>query len=106
MTLFVAPIVEGHTEQSCVDRLLHRIWEMLQATERLQVLTATRGNRDEILDVQKDALNNKVEQALLKLGQSSQKELQQCLTQSRSFRKLHKELQRRIAPVGAETKQE
>ena len=39
MTLYIASVVEGHTEQLCIERLLQRIWnELLGGAERLQVL--------------------------------------------------------------------
>ena len=38
MTLYIVPIVEGHTEQGCIERLLHRVW-----VELLCRLTSGRG---------------------------------------------------------------
>ena len=29
MTLYIVPVVEGQTEQGCVERLLHRVWHEL-----------------------------------------------------------------------------
>jgi hypothetical protein len=51
MTLHLAAIVEGHGEQLCLPRLLHRIWnERLQATELLRVVDPPlRKKRDRIL---------------------------------------------------------
>lgn len=68
MNVYVAPIVEGQTEQSCVERLLHRIWtELLQRPERLQVLEPFRGHRDALVHVNGVALTESVQKAFLKL---------------------------------------
>jgi hypothetical protein len=38
MTLYIVPVVEGQTEQGCVERLLQRVWYgLLCQPERLQV---------------------------------------------------------------------
>ena len=51
MTLYVAPIVEGHTEDKCIERLLQRtLDELLGATDRLQVLPASREHRDKLVE--------------------------------------------------------
>jgi hypothetical protein len=50
MAAYIAPIVEGQTEVSCVERLLHRIWdELLIRPERLQVLPPARGSRPSLV---------------------------------------------------------
>ncbi len=50
MTLYVGPIVEGQTEQRCVERLLHRVWaELLSSSERLQVVAPFRGRRPNLV---------------------------------------------------------
>lgn len=50
MTLYVAPIVEGHTEAACAEVLLQRIWtKLLGRPERMQVLRPYRGNRDALV---------------------------------------------------------
>lgn len=68
MNVYVAPIVEGQTEQSCVERLLHRVWgELLQRPERLQVLEPFRGHRDALVHVNGVALTESVQKAFLKL---------------------------------------
>ena len=64
MTLHIAPIVEGHTEAGCVERLLQRIWtELLSGPERMQVLPTSRGNRDGLVHPSRDDLAEKVEEA-------------------------------------------
>lgn len=69
MTLIVAPIVEGHTEQQCLERLLHRIWgELLGATQRLQILSPpSRGHRDRLVAESGADLAEKTREAVLKL---------------------------------------
>ena len=61
MTLYIAPIVEGHTERVCLERLLHRVWvELLTASDRLQVLPPSRGNRSSLAKVGHPELELKV----------------------------------------------
>ncbi|MGL4555655.1 MAG: DUF4276 family protein [Gemmataceae bacterium] len=68
MTLYVAPIVEGHTEVHCVERLLQRLWhEVLSAPDRLQVLDVTRGDRSSLVHDSHQALAEKIEEAHSKL---------------------------------------
>jgi hypothetical protein len=68
MTLYVAPIVEGHTEVKCMERILQRIWrEMFAAQDRLQVLDATRGDRSSLVSDSHPALETKVGEAHVKL---------------------------------------
>lgn len=75
MTLYIAPIVEGHTEQGCVERLLHRVWhELLARPERLQVLEPFRGHRDSFTQADGKVLGDTVVKGLLKLRSASQKE--------------------------------
>jgi hypothetical protein len=70
MTLYIAPIIEGHSEAKCIERLLQRLWgELLACSERLQVLLPSRGKRDALLQASSTALANKVEEAYLKLAQ-------------------------------------
>jgi Domain of unknown function (DUF4276) len=70
MTFFIVPIVEGQTENRCVERLLHRIWtELLASPVRLQVLLPSRANRDKLLNPTSTELANKVEEAFAKLSQ-------------------------------------
>ncbi|HEY7312456.1 MAG TPA: DUF4276 family protein [Gemmataceae bacterium] len=70
MTLYVVPIVEGHTEAGCVERLLQRIWaELLVSPIRLQVLMPSRGKRDALIDPTKTHLADKIEEAFAKLNQ-------------------------------------
>ena len=68
MTLHIAPVVEGQTEQGCVERLLHRIWtEVLASPERLQVVEPFRGHRDSLTHANGEALTDTVQKAVLKL---------------------------------------
>ena len=68
MTLYLVPIVEGHTEVGCVERLLQRVWtELLAAPERLQVLPASRGKRDAMIDPTHPDFAAKIEEAYAKL---------------------------------------
>ncbi len=61
MTVYIAPIVEGHTERVCLERLLHRVWvELLTALDRLQVLPPSRGNRSSLARVGHPELELKV----------------------------------------------
>src|SRR6266478_328698 len=70
MTLYIAPIVEGQTEEGCVERLLHRAWqELLSRRERLQVLQPSRGKRDALIDTERTDLADKIEETLAKLRQ-------------------------------------
>jgi hypothetical protein len=70
MTLHLAPIVEGEGEQKCLPRLLHRIWNMAETAERLQVLDPPLGKpRSRI--VQKKHLQDYVTGAFLRLHQSA-----------------------------------
>ena len=68
MTLYIAPIVEGQTEQGCLERLLQRTWtELLGQSERLQVLEPFRGHRDELINSE-TALIKTIQQSLYKLN--------------------------------------
>jgi hypothetical protein len=49
MTFYIVPIVPGQTEEGCVERLLHRIWgELLNRTERLQIIEPFRSHQDKL----------------------------------------------------------
>jgi hypothetical protein len=75
MSAYVAPIVEGQTEQRCVERLLHRIWEeLLGGPERLQVLEPFRGRRDALVHPSGLALGQSVQKAFLKLQAKAKRE--------------------------------
>lgn len=75
MNVYVAPIVEGQTEQRCVERLLHRIWmELLQRPERLQVLEPFRGHRDSLVHPDGSVLSASVQKAFLKLQAKTRKD--------------------------------
>ncbi len=68
MIVYIAPIVEGQTEQKCIERLFHRIWnEVVLCAARLQILPAIRIQRDQFLSVKSDLLEKQVEAASLKL---------------------------------------
>ncbi len=68
MTFYIAPVVEGQTEQGCLERLLHRVWcELLAQPERLQVLEPFRGQRDALVHPDGKVLTASVQKAFLKL---------------------------------------
>jgi hypothetical protein len=70
MTLYIAPIVEGQTEQGCVERLLQRTWrELLSRRERLHVLQPSRGKRDALVDPSRTDFSVKIEEAFARLSQ-------------------------------------
>ena len=72
MTHYIVPIVEGQTEQGCVERLLQRIWsELLGRTERLQVVEPFRARRDELMHSNGQVLAVVVSKAFLKLRTKS-----------------------------------
>lgn len=76
MTFYIAPVVEGHTEQACIDRLLHRVWnELLCRPERLYVVEPFRGHRDELVHEQRKTLTEITEKAYLKLRIKAKKEI-------------------------------
>jgi hypothetical protein len=69
MTAYIAPIVEGQTEVSCVERLLHRIWdEFLTRPERLQVLPPARGSRPALVHPSGGPLSVKIGDACTSLA--------------------------------------
>ena len=66
MTVFVAPIVEGHSEVVALPALLHRIWnEILGCPFRLHVLDAARKHRDDLLKATSDTLEKAVNSAFV-----------------------------------------
>jgi hypothetical protein len=68
MTVYVAPVVEGQTEQGCVERLLQRTWgQLLGRPERLQVLEPFRRPRGQLVQTSGAALAKAVQEAHLKL---------------------------------------
>jgi hypothetical protein len=80
MTAFVAPVVEGQTEQLSVERLLHRVWhEQVHNPFRLQVLPASRGKRDRLAEGLRPDLPTKVEEACVKLGSNLADPSARCL---------------------------
>jgi hypothetical protein len=75
MTLFIVPVVEGQTEQGCVERLLHRVWhELLGQPERLQVVEPFRGHRDELVHANGLVLTDTASKALVKLRSKARKD--------------------------------
>jgi len=68
MSVFIAPIVEGHAEDKTVERLLHRVWnELLRCPARLQVLPALRPKQGQLLQLNGVVLADNVRKAFLKL---------------------------------------
>ena len=64
MTLYIAPVVEGHTEQRCVERLLQRIWsDLLGRTEPLRVLPPHRHGRNLLISSANSTLPQVVQKA-------------------------------------------
>ncbi|VTR92662.1 Uncharacterized protein OS=Candidatus Entotheonella sp. TSY1 GN=ETSY1_21010 PE=4 SV=1: DUF4276 [Gemmata massiliana] len=75
MTLYIAPVVEGHTEQGCVEGLLYRIWtELLCRPERLQVIEPFRTHRDSLTHPNGEVLSDTVQKAYLKLRAKTRKD--------------------------------
>jgi hypothetical protein len=69
VTFYVVPIVEGQTEVGCIERLLQRVWtELLTAPIRLQVLPASRGKRDALINPKHPDFTDKIEEANAKLA--------------------------------------
>ncbi len=78
MTLYIVPVVEGQTEQGCVERILHRVWvhELLTQPERLQVVEPFRGHRDELVHPNGLVLAGTLRKAFVKLLAKSKKDTQ------------------------------
>lgn len=77
MTLYIVPVVEGQTEQGCVERLLQRVWhELLGQPERLQVVEPFRGHRDELVHPNGLVLTDTVSRALVKLRSRAKRDAQ------------------------------
>ena len=75
MTLYIAPVVEGHTEQNCVEGLLYRVWtELLSRSERLQVIEPFRTHRDSLTHPNGEVLSATVQKAYLKLRARTKKD--------------------------------
>jgi Domain of unknown function (DUF4276) len=69
--------VEGQTEQGCVERMLQRVWhELLCRPERLQVVEAFRGHRDQLVHPSGLVLTDTVRKAFGKLTVKLKKEAQ------------------------------
>ncbi len=68
MIVFIAAIVEGHTERVALERLLQRIWLELDRPERLQVLDCVRDHRSSLIHPNGVALGEAVEKAAIQLG--------------------------------------
>ena len=72
MTLYVAPVVEGLTEQGCVERLLQGIWsKLLGCSERLQVLEPRRKPRSSLVHTDGRVLIEAVQAASLVLDRKT-----------------------------------
>lgn len=72
MIYYIAPVVEGHSEQKCLERLLQRIWQIiLGRTERLQVIPPFRRSRDELVHSNGQVLAQKVQEAHFTLRTTS-----------------------------------
>lgn len=70
MTLHVAPIVEGETEERCIKIILSRVWrELLGAGDReaLSVLEPNPVNRSSIIENDRPEMRKKVEQSFRRL---------------------------------------
>ncbi len=68
MILYVAPIVEGITEQACIEPLLQRVWTgLLGRPERLQIVERVRARRDQLLHRDGKVLIESLEQAVVNL---------------------------------------
>ena len=77
MTLYIVPIVEGQTEQGCVEQLLQRVWrELLCRSERLQVVEPFRGRRGELVHPNGVVLTDTVGKAFVKLKAKAKKDAQ------------------------------
>jgi Domain of unknown function (DUF4276) len=75
MTFYIVPIVEGQTEQGCIERLLHRIWaELLCRPERLQLIEPFRGHRDALVHPNGEVLIESVRKAFGKLKGKAKRE--------------------------------
>lgn len=75
MNVYVTAIVEGHTEQQCVERLLHRIWtELLHRPERLQVLELFRDDQDTLVHQDGRVLAEIAQKAFSKLQRKARKD--------------------------------
>lgn len=75
MTFYIAPVVEGHTEQDCLERLLFRVWtELLCRPERLQVIEPFRAQRDALIHSNGEALTNTIQKAYSKLCAKTKKD--------------------------------
>jgi hypothetical protein len=69
MTFYIVPIVEGQTEAGCIERLFQRVWaELLAAPVRLQVLPASRGKRDALINPKHPDFRDKIEEAYAKMA--------------------------------------
>lgn len=75
MTLYIAPIVEGHTEQGCLEPLLQRVCgQLLTLPERIQVQEPFRGHRDSLVHANGLELTNTVNKAFIKLTAKMKKD--------------------------------
>lgn len=76
MTCYVAPVVEGQTEQyGAVERLLQGVWgKLLGRAERLQVLPASRDGRSSLTHPTRPTLPLKAEEARRRLAAAQKRD--------------------------------
>ena len=76
MTIYISPIVEGETEDKCLEPLLQRIWnEEIQSSMRLQVFSAIVSKRDQLLSDKHSQLLESVERAAIRLKSKLQRDV-------------------------------
>ncbi len=72
MTAYIALIVEGQTEQACLEVLLQRVWRAISgANDQLRVVSVVRGKRDRLVQGARPDLAAKVGQAVVTLATKS-----------------------------------
>ncbi len=73
MSLYIAPIVEGETEERCIKIILSRLWrELLGATarEELCILEPNQANRSSLLKSNHREMEEKIEQSYRRIKAS------------------------------------
>ena len=73
MTVYVAPIVEGHTEAGCIEPLLQRVWNehLGRNDRRMQVLPVLRAPRDQLVAANPGYLQQRINEVAIKLASKS-----------------------------------
>lgn len=75
MTALIAPIVEGQTESTSLERILQRIWqEILQRPNRLSVIQPNRGTRTQLISNQSDDLARRIQQCQIQLQEKHRRQ--------------------------------